>query len=127
MYYIYYIIFIIIIITAIYFTINNMLNKTKSIKKSSIPAKKILELRTKKERMISEKFLWNSPNPLKNNIINNQEKQNFPCYGNDYCNGNKNNALCINQRCKQCGLVPQCKEDSDCGPNNCIDGCCDTL
>jgi hypothetical protein len=51
--------------------------------------------------------------------------ENF-CYGNDYCNGNKNNALCINQKCLQCGLVPECTKDSDCSPNNCIKGCCDT-
>ena len=52
--------------------------------------------------------------------------ENF-CFGNDFCNGNKENALCINQECKPCGLVPSCKKDSDCGPNNCIKGCCDTL
>lgn len=123
----YYIIFIIIIITAIYFTINNMLNKTKSVKKSSIHTKKWIKSESPIGQVIPEKFLLNSLNPLKNNVINNQEKENFPCYGNDYCNGNKNNALCINQRCKPCGLVPQCTQDSDCGPNNCIDGCCDTL
>jgi hypothetical protein len=51
-------------------------------------------------------------------------KENF-CYGNVYCNGNKDNALCISQKCKPCGLNAQCNDDTDCGPNNCIDGCCD--
>lgn len=52
------------------------------------------------------------------------ESENF-CYGNDYCNGNKDSALCINQSCRPCGLQSQCSKDSDCTPNNCIDGCCD--
>jgi hypothetical protein len=49
------------------------------------------------------------------------------CYGNDFCNGNKDSALCINQRCLPCGLQAPCKNDSECGPNNCIDGCCDNV
>ena len=49
------------------------------------------------------------------------------CFGNDFCNRNKDNALCINQKCKKCGLVPECKKDCDCAPNNCINGCCDTM
>ena len=114
----YYIIFIIIIITAIYFTINNMLNK-------KIKNKKPFLLSNNKNKIESIPNILNKKDIKKDKIINN--KENFPCYGNDYCNGNKNNALCINQRCKPCGLVPQCKQDSDCGPNNCIDGCCDTL
>jgi hypothetical protein len=49
------------------------------------------------------------------------------CYGNDFCNGNKDSALCINQSCKPCGLQASCNKDSDCGPNNCINGCCDQM
>ena len=45
------------------------------------------------------------------------------CYGNNFCYGP--NALCINQRCSPCGLERQCKSDSQCGANNCINGCCD--
>ena len=45
------------------------------------------------------------------------------CYGNDFCYGP--NALCINQRCLPCGLERQCTSDSQCGANNCINGCCD--
>lgn len=52
-------------------------------------------------------------------------KESF-CYGNDFCNGNKLNALCINQECKECGLVASCNKNSDCGPNLCKNGCCDT-
>jgi hypothetical protein len=53
--------------------------------------------------------------------------ENF-CYGNVYCNGNKNNALCINQNCKECGVTSsKCISNSDCGPNLCIKGCCDTM
>jgi hypothetical protein len=59
---------------------------------------------------------------LLNNYLDN--KENF-CYGNDFCNGNKDSALCIDQSCLPCGLNAPCKKDSDCGPNNCIDGCCD--
>ena len=58
-----------------------------------------------------------------NRILKKQE--NF-CYGNDFCNGNKE-ALCINQECRKCGIQAQCNVDSDCGPNNCINGCCDEL
>jgi hypothetical protein len=47
------------------------------------------------------------------------------CNGNVYCNGNKDSALCIGQYCKDCGLQAKCTKDSDCIPNNCIDGCCD--
>lgn len=53
------------------------------------------------------------------------KKETF-CYGNDFCNGNINNALCINQQCRKCGLVAPCNKNSDCGPNLCKDGCCDT-
>ena len=59
-------------------------------------------------------------------VILGQNKEHF-CYGNDYCKGNKDSALCINQRCLKCGLQAPCKNDSDCGPNNCIDGCCDNV
>ena len=52
--------------------------------------------------------------------------ENF-CYGNTYCNGNKEKSLCINQQCLDCGLTAPCNKNSECGPNNCIDGCCDTL
>jgi hypothetical protein len=57
-----------------------------------------------------------------NNFLYNIEKF---CYGNTYCNGNKDKSLCINQKCLNCGLSASCKNDSDCGPNNCINGCCD--
>lgn len=53
------------------------------------------------------------------------KKETF-CYGNDFCNGNKINALCINQQCRKCGLVAECKSNTDCGPNLCKKGCCDT-
>ena len=49
------------------------------------------------------------------------------CYGNDFCNGNKDSALCINQTCKSCGLQASCKKDSECAPNNCVNNCCDQL
>ena len=49
------------------------------------------------------------------------------CYGNTYCNGNKKNALCINQQCRDCGLVASCTKNEECGPNLCIDGCCDNM
>jgi hypothetical protein len=52
--------------------------------------------------------------------------ENF-CYSNASCNGNKDSSLCINQTCKNCGLKASCNKDSECGPNNCINGCCDTL
>jgi len=54
------------------------------------------------------------------------KKENF-CYGNTYCNGNKEKSLCINQQCLDCGLSAKCNKDSDCGPNNCINGCCDSF
>ena len=46
------------------------------------------------------------------------------CYGNEYCNKQD---LCIHQECIKCGLRAPCTKDSDCGPNNCIKGCCDNL
>jgi hypothetical protein len=59
-------------------------------------------------------------------LINNYLRinENF-CYGNVYCNGNKDSALCLEQSCKSCGLQSKCTKDSECIPNNCIDGCCD--
>jgi hypothetical protein len=56
------------------------------------------------------------------NIINSKE---YFCYGNTYCNGNKDNALCINQTCLECGLQSKCTKNEECGPNLCINGCCD--
>ena len=53
-------------------------------------------------------------------------KEDF-CYGNVYCNGNTNNSLCINQECLKCGLQSSCKKNEECGPNLCINGCCDTM
>jgi hypothetical protein len=53
-------------------------------------------------------------------------KESF-CYGNVYCNGNKKDSLCINQKCLDCGLEAQCNKNEDCGPNLCINGCCDTM
>lgn len=49
------------------------------------------------------------------------------CYGNVYCNGNKNNSLCINQKCLDCGLQAPCNKNSDCSPNLCKNGCCDSM
>jgi len=46
------------------------------------------------------------------------------CYGNDFCNLQD---LCIEQKCVKCGLRAPCSKDSDCGPNNCIKGCCDNM
>ena len=46
------------------------------------------------------------------------------CYGNVFC-GNQD--LCISQRCLKCGLSSPCTKNSDCGPNNCINGCCDNM
>lgn len=56
-----------------------------------------------------------------------KKKNEYFCYGNDFCNGNKDSALCINQSCKPCGLQSTCNKDSDCSPNNCINGCCDQM
>ena len=53
------------------------------------------------------------------NYFNNRESF---CYGNDFCNKQD---LCIHLKCIKCGLRAPCNKDSDCGPNNCIDGCCD--
>ncbi len=47
------------------------------------------------------------------------------CNSDVMCNGNKINALCINQSCKPCGLQAQCTKNEDCAPNLCIKGCCD--
>ena len=52
-------------------------------------------------------------------------KKEFFCYGNVFCNQNKESAMCIQQTCYPCGLQPTCTKDEDCAPNNCIDGCCD--
>lgn len=53
-----------------------------------------------------------------------KQYENF-CFGNVYCNGSTQSSLCVNQECEKCGIQATCKKDSDCGPNNCIDGCCD--
>ena len=45
-------------------------------------------------------------------------------YGNLFC-GKQD--LCISQRCLTCGLRAPCEEDIDCGPNRCIEGCCDNM
>lgn len=50
--------------------------------------------------------------------------QNKYCYGNVFC---ENQGLCISQRCLKCGLRAPCTKNSDCGPNNCINGCCDNM
>jgi hypothetical protein len=50
------------------------------------------------------------------------------CFGNDFCNGNRNNSQCIHQSCLECGVTSsKCYNDNDCTPNICKDGCCDTL
>jgi hypothetical protein len=59
-----------------------------------------------------------------NASLNNKE---FFCYGNAYCNGNKNNSICINQTCKKCGLQSSCINNNDCYPNECKNGCCDLM
>ena len=46
------------------------------------------------------------------------------CYGNVFCG---NNDLCLFQRCLKCGLRAQCQTNKDCGPNKCINGCCDNM
>lgn len=56
-----------------------------------------------------------------NILLNNNE---YFCYGNSFCNGNKDSALCINQECLDCGLQSSCKNDDDCTPSLCNDGCC---
>jgi hypothetical protein len=48
------------------------------------------------------------------------------CYSNSYCNGNKDSALCINQECLDCGLQSTCETDDQCSPSLCNDGCCDS-
>jgi hypothetical protein len=58
-------------------------------------------------------------------IFNKINRLEHLCFGNDFCNGNKDNALCINQECYECGLNAKCKKNSDCAPNNCKNGCCD--
>lgn len=57
-----------------------------------------------------------------NLLLNNKE---YFCYGNDFCNGNKDSALCINQECLECGLQSPCKTDENCYPSLCNEGCCD--
>lgn len=46
------------------------------------------------------------------------------CYGNDFCD---NQDLCLSQRCIKCGLRAPCSKDNECGPNRCINGCCDNM
>lgn len=58
-------------------------------------------------------------------ILNNFLSYEKFCNGNVYCNGNNDSALCINQKCENCGLQASCSGDSDCVPNNCVNGCCD--
>jgi len=59
-----------------------------------------------------------------------ENKESF-CFGNVYCNGNNDNALCINQTCKKCGLQASCDPTKSyqpqCGSNKCINGCCDNM
>ena len=52
-------------------------------------------------------------------------KKEHLCFGNDFCNGNKDSALCVNQECYECGINAPCKNNSECGPNLCVGGCCD--
>ena len=61
------------------------------------------------------------------NIYFKKEYFNNHCNNNVMCNGNKINALCIEQSCKPCGLQAKCSKNEDCGPNLCINGCCDNL
>jgi hypothetical protein len=63
---------------------------------------------------------------INNYYMNMVLPENF-CYSNITCNGNKDSSLCISQSCRNCGLKAYCNKDSDCSPNNCINGCCDTL
>jgi len=53
-------------------------------------------------------------------------KNEYFCYSNSYCNGNKDSALCINQECLECGLQSTCNNDDDCSPSLCNNGCCDS-
>ena len=58
-----------------------------------------------------------------NNLnIEQLKKTDKMCYGNDFCDLQD---LCIEQKCVKCGLRAPCSKDSECGPNNCINGCCD--
>jgi hypothetical protein len=59
---------------------------------------------------------------MKNLNIEQLKKTDKICYGNDFCDLQD---LCIEQKCVKCGLRAPCSKDSDCGPNNCINGCCD--
>ena len=59
---------------------------------------------------------------MKNLNIEQLKKTDKICYGNDFCDLQD---LCIEQKCVKCGLRAPCSKDSECGPNNCIDGCCD--
>jgi len=51
-------------------------------------------------------------------------KNEYFCYSNSFCNGNKDSALCINQECLECGLQTPCNNDDDCLPSLCNNGCC---
>lgn len=67
--------------------------------------------------------LSNSQLAKMNNLnIEQLKKTDKKCYGNDFCDLQD---LCIEQKCVKCGLRAPCSKDSDCGPNNCINGCCD--
>jgi len=59
---------------------------------------------------------------MNNFNIEQLKKSDKICYGNDFCDLQD---LCIEQKCVKCGLRAPCSKDSDCGPNNCINGCCD--
>ena len=67
--------------------------------------------------------LSNSQLSKMNNLnIEQLKKTDKICYGNDFCDLQD---LCIEQKCVKCGLRAPCSKDSECGPNNCINGCCD--
>jgi hypothetical protein len=59
---------------------------------------------------------------MNNFNIEQLKKSDKKCYGNDFCDLQD---LCIEQKCVKCGLRAPCSKDSDCGPNNCLNGCCD--
>ena len=74
---------------------------------------------------IINRYIHKYSNIYIDKFMNNIE---YFCYGNVYCNGNKINSLCINQNCSECGVTSsKCNSDSECGPNLCINGCCDTM
>ncbi len=47
------------------------------------------------------------------------------CFGNVYCDGDQD--ICVDEKCLPCGIRKPCKEDADCGPSICNNGCCEGI